>query len=207
MKHAYFAIAALFTLVVVWISQYLGFQRGHRTALNHQKAQLVMTLDALDQMHAANVDGATRLNEEMCFRLASQFLEDKRYLTDPDIRALMPRFAEYWDRYCAGRETRAPMEQRFASLLAPAWRLETSAETRDANGVVHVSPSKLFVGELARLEPHLGLKTTGCFAVDFNGPETMLKSEFQVWHYGKPATPGGNSTPITSPCELSISVR
>ena len=119
MKRAYVLIAALVVMVVVgWVSQYLGFQRGYRTALDHQKAQLVRIVNALEQIHAANVDGATRLNEEACFILASKFLEDERYQSDPDIGALMPRLTKYWDTYCADRKNRTPMEERFGSLLA-----------------------------------------------------------------------------------------
>ncbi len=119
MKRANVLIAALAAIVVVgWVSQYMGFQRGYRTALDHQKAQLVIILDTLDQIHAGNLDGATRLNEEACCRIANQFLDDERYQLDPDIRALMPRLTKYWEAYCADRKTRTPMEERFGNLLA-----------------------------------------------------------------------------------------
>ena len=119
MKRAYVLIAALAVMVVIgWVSQYLGFQRGYRTALDHQKARLIISLNALDQIHAGNLDGATRLNEEACFTLANQFLEDERYQSDPDIRALMPRLTKYWDTYCADRKERTFTEERFGSLLA-----------------------------------------------------------------------------------------
>lgn len=119
MKRALVLIAALATIVVVgWVSQYLGFQRGYRTALDHQKAQLVIILDTLDQIHAGNLEEATRLNEEACFRLANQFFDDERYQSDPDIRALVPRLTKYWETYCANRKTRTPMEERFVDLLA-----------------------------------------------------------------------------------------
>ena len=119
MKRTYVLIAALAVMLVVgWVSQYLGFQRGYHTALDHQKARLIITLDALDQIHAGNLDGATRLTEESCFRLANQFLEDERYQSDPDIRALIPRLTKYWETYCADRTKHTPMEERFGSLLA-----------------------------------------------------------------------------------------
>ncbi len=119
MKRAYVLIAALVAMVVVsWVAQYLGFRRGYHTALNHQKAQLIIILNALDQIHAANVDGATTLNEQACFTLANQFVEDERYQSDPDIRALMPRLTKYWDTYCADRKNRLWTEERFGSLLA-----------------------------------------------------------------------------------------
>jgi len=119
MKRVFTLIAALVVIVVVgWVSQYLGFQRGYHAALSHQKAKLTILLDELDQIRAGNVDGATRLNEEVCFRLASPFLEDERYQSDPDIRALMPRLTKYWDTHCVDREKRTVAEERFGRLLA-----------------------------------------------------------------------------------------
>ena len=60
----------------------IGYQRGYNTALSHRTAPLVRILDALDQIHAGNVDGATRNFEEACFRLANDLLEDERYRSD-----------------------------------------------------------------------------------------------------------------------------
>ena len=85
--------------------------------------------------------------------------------------------------------------------------LESHAQTPDPNASIRVSPAELFTGELKRLEPHLGLISTGCFKVDYDGPELMLKSQVQVWRDGNPNPPGGSSTRITGPCEVSISVR
>jgi len=36
----------------------IAYQRGYRTALDHQKAQLIMTLNSLDQIHAGDVAGS-----------------------------------------------------------------------------------------------------------------------------------------------------
>lgn len=119
MKRAFEFFAALaFIVLVIWVAQYLGYRRGYHTALDHQQSTLITILNALDQIHAGNVDGATRLNEEVCFWLANQFLEGEHYSTDPDVRALVPRLTNYWDGYCADRKTRTPMEERFGSLLA-----------------------------------------------------------------------------------------
>ena len=96
----------------------LGYQRGYRAALDHQKAQLFITIDALEQVHDGNVDGATRLSEEACFQLANRFLEREQYQSDPDMLTLMPRLTKYWDTYCADRTKRTSMEERFGRLLA-----------------------------------------------------------------------------------------
>lgn len=119
MKRAYvFTVALVVVVVLTWVSQYLGFQRGYHTALDHQKARLIVTLDALDQIHAGNVDLARWLTEENFFILANTFLDDERYQSDPDIRALMPRLTKYWDTYCADRPKSTALKEQFGSLLA-----------------------------------------------------------------------------------------
>ena len=96
-----------------------AYQKGYDTALSHQALPLSHTLDALDQIHAGNVEGAIRLTEENCFWLANELLEERRYQSDlGGITAFMPRLTMYWDTYCADRTERAWTEKRFAELLS-----------------------------------------------------------------------------------------
>lgn len=115
-----FVLTLVFVGVVAaaLLFSHYAYRRGYHSALDHQKDGLVVALNTLDQIHAGNVDGATRATEEVCFRLANEFLEDEWYQTDPDVRALLPRLTKYWDTYCADRNEHTAMEKRFGSFLA-----------------------------------------------------------------------------------------
>jgi hypothetical protein len=97
------------------------------------------------------------------------------------------------------------------SQARPATMPVTALKTPVANpgppqGIVRVSSSDLFSGDLKRLEPHLGL-TSGCVKLEYQGPMVKLKLEPEVWHKGKrERSMGGMGTTLSGPSELSVSL-
>ncbi|HEY9632170.1 MAG TPA: hypothetical protein V6D14_02105 [Coleofasciculaceae cyanobacterium] len=74
-------------------------------------------------------------------------------------------------------------------------------------GMLRISPSELFTGELKRLEPHLGLTGSGCVKVDYKGVALPIDLEWELWQNGTFKSLGHSSTSITQPSEVSFSVK
>ena len=74
--------------------------------------------------------------------------------------------------------------------------------------VMRVSRSELFTGDLKRLEPHLGLTSSGCIKIDFEGPEIWFGTEEEVWQDGKllQGLSKSNSR-LEGPKEVSFSLK
>jgi hypothetical protein len=66
----------------------------------------------------------------------------------------------------------------------------------------------LFTGDFKRIEPHLGLVTSGCARLDYTGPELAVSFEPELRRPGKPNKSLGSSTSrFRGPGEASFSVR
>ena len=108
-------VASLVSLCTAAVVSPIAFKRGYRTALGHEKATLVLTLDALEGMRdGKDVTGSV---ENACFTTANKFLEDDYYKSDGDIAAATPRLIKYWDSYWANRPERPYTMQQLESLL------------------------------------------------------------------------------------------
>jgi hypothetical protein len=76
--------------------------------------------------------------------------------------------------------------------------------------VLRVSPSKLFTGELQRIEPHLGLAATGCVKLEpiGIGGDIFLNTWSEIRRAGQPPRElGSESNRMRSPTEASFSLR
>lgn len=81
------------------------------------------------------------------------------------------------------------------------------ADARTDEGEIVVKPTKLFVGELRRLEPHLRL-VTGAVDLDYRGPEVPVTLRIEIWSGGELLSDGDSMTGrLNGPGEASISVR
>jgi hypothetical protein len=71
-------------------------------------------------------------------------------------------------------------------IVAGCRRTAATDQANAAPGpdIVRISPSELFVNDLKRLEPHLGL-TTGCYRVEAPDREMMFGDEWELWKDGK----------------------
>jgi hypothetical protein len=86
-------------------------------------------------------------------------------------------------------------------------RQPAQAPTPAQSGVVRATPTELFVGDLKRLEPHLGL-ASGCVRLDFDGPERVITIEPEVWQGGsKQPSSHGSTSWKQGPVEASISLK
>jgi hypothetical protein len=82
---------------------------------------------------------------------------------------------------CRRRLVAAPL------LLAWGWLCNPLAALPDPPtepGTFRITRSQLFVGDLARLEPHLDLTGSGCVKLDYQGTRKLLVS-LEVWENGK----------------------
>jgi hypothetical protein len=79
-------------------------------------------------------------------------------------------------------------------------------EGKQQQAEVTFTPSDLFRGELARLEPHLELTGSGCVKVDFAGKKKLMV-ELVIWEKGKPRPLGPAWTESASPGEITFTVR
>jgi len=59
-----------------------------------------------------------------------------------------------------------------------------NAEATPASGVIRINPSELFINDLKRLEPHLGL-TTGCVRLESPDKELFFGIEWELWESGQ----------------------
>src|SRR5438477_2011904 len=88
--------------------------------------------------------------------------------------------------------------------------LSVSCERKPAPAparAVRVSPSELFIGDLKRLEPHLGL-TSGCVRLDSGGPALWFGMEVELWQGGKRIKSlGASHRRWEGPGEASISLK
>lgn len=90
----------------------------------------------------------------------------------------------------------------------------TGCSTRDADrkeqapdAIAVVRSAKLFRGDTERIEPHLGLITSGCCEVEWKDRAGTLQPTLQVWKNGqaqKPMLVGKTSLPVD---EVSISLK
>jgi len=75
-----------------------------------------------------------------------------------------------------------------------------------ASRAVRAVPAELFVGDLKRLEPHLGL-SSGCVRLEFGPPDRFITLEPEVWQDGKPLRSDSSSARCgQGPAEASISI-
>ena len=70
-----------------------------------------------------------------------------------------------------------------------------------------ISPVEFFSPEQKRLSQHLNW-TTGCFQIDYSGPQAWLGSKLEIWEHGKIEPRGGSfSTSRAESGEISISAH
>jgi hypothetical protein len=74
-------------------------------------------------------------------------------------------------------------------------------------GILRISPSELFTGELERLKPHLGLTGTGCVKVDYQDSEIPIGTQLELWHNGTAKIISKEVTTSRQLSEVSISVK
>lgn len=81
------------------------------------------------------------------------------------------------------------------------------AQRRAEDATIHVIPSELFTGELARLEPHLGL-TTVCVKLERRGSDEpfFLEMKLEYWAEGKSVPGGSVLVRLKDDSEIAISL-
>jgi hypothetical protein len=74
---------------------------------------------------------------------------------------------------------------------------------------VRVSSSDLFLGDLKRLEPHLGLRASGCVHLDIGKPDVSIAVKPEFWRDGKKLRSASLFTrgAKPGPADVSISLR
>ena len=93
----------------------IAYKRGYRTAVEHEVGTLVLTLDALEGMHAGqDVTGAV---EKACFMTANELFADDYHRASIESVGVTPRLIKYWDAYWADRPERTAYMQELERQL------------------------------------------------------------------------------------------
>ena len=100
-----------------------------------------------------------------------------------------------------------PGTAAFIAAVAGCERT-VAPEKSNSAAIVRISPSKLFTGEFARVEPHLGLAASGCVQIDVPVSKLFIGFEPEIWQEGKaPRSLGTSLTREKDPTHASFSMR
>jgi len=93
----------------------IAYKRGFRTAVSHETATLILTLDALEGMRAG--EDVTVIVENVCFTTANKLFRDDYHKSSLERDGVTPRLIKYWDTYWADRPERPyPMSELESQL-------------------------------------------------------------------------------------------
>ncbi len=100
----------------------------------------------------------------------------------------------------------------LGAILVPAGCRSKSSKSKTApklpQGVLRVTPSQLFTGDLARIEPHVA-SISGCVKVEYAGPRKYLQVSTEIWEDGESRTvcSTGGSVNLPLSDELSVTLH
>lgn len=97
-------LVALVAYCTVAVSSHIAYRRGYRTAVSHETATLIQTLDALEGMRAGK--DVTLSVEFTCFTTATKLFADDYHKSSLESVGVTPRLIKYWDAYWANRPER-----------------------------------------------------------------------------------------------------
>ncbi len=108
-------VVVLVALCTATVISPIAYKRGYRTAVSHEESTLILTLDALEGMHAGkDVTGSI---EKACFMTGNRLFADDYHTSSLESIGVTPRLIEYWDAYCADRPERTTYMKEFESQL------------------------------------------------------------------------------------------
>ncbi|MCK4851291.1 MAG: hypothetical protein KAT11_08070 [Phycisphaerae bacterium] len=71
-------------------------------------------------------------------------------------------------------------------------------------GIIRITPSELFTGELKKIEPHLA-STNGCVRIEYAGPKTWFKDRIVIWQNGQARDISAGESLVKEPLDGNMS--